>query len=172
MAISLYDATVASFLQTLGAVSGFLDRGLKYCGENGIDPTAIVERRLHHDMLPLSFQIHSVAAHSAGAIASIRRGETDLPPRGPRDYAGLQRQVADARAALAAETPESINALEGRHVALALGDLAIRFTAENYLLSFAMPNFYFHATTAYDILRTQGVPIGKRHFMGQMRTKV
>ena len=172
MAISLYDATVASFIQTLGAVSVYLDRGLKFCSENDIEPMTIVEHRLHPDMLPFSFQIHSIVAHSAGAVVSVRRGETDLPPRGPRDYTGLQKQVIDAQVALAAETPESVGLLEGKDVALKLGELKIHFTAENYLMSFAVPNFYFHATTAYDILRSRGVPIGKRHFMGQMRAKI
>ena len=68
MAISLYDVTVASYLQALGGVSGFLDRGLAHCRDNNIDPEEIVETRLYGDMLPFRFQIVSVAHHSAGAI--------------------------------------------------------------------------------------------------------
>ena len=72
MAIQLYDLTVATFLQTLGGVSGFLDRGLAHCRDNNIDPEEIVETRLHGDMLPFRFQLISVAHHSAGAIAGAK----------------------------------------------------------------------------------------------------
>ena len=74
MAFSLYDASVASYLQTLGAVSGFLDRGLSHCKEKGINPEDIVETRLFSDMLPFRFQIVSVAHHSRGAIEGVQKG--------------------------------------------------------------------------------------------------
>jgi hypothetical protein len=74
MAISLYDGSVVSYLQTLGAVSGFLDRGLSYCRDNQLDPEEIVETRLHPDMLPFRFQVQSVVHHSLGAIEGIRKG--------------------------------------------------------------------------------------------------
>jgi uncharacterized protein len=170
MALSLYDATVANYLQTLGAVGGFLERGLKHFRDNNIDPETMVEARLAPDMLPLRFQIISVAQHSRGAIEAVQSGEFRPPAsRTPYDYAGLQGLVAQTQEALSAWTPDAVNALGGRDVVFHLGDHKLPFTAEGFLMSFSLPNFYFHATTAYDILRTNGVPLGKRDFMGRMK---
>ncbi len=173
MAISLYDVSVRSFLQVLGGVSGFLERGLAHCQDNGVDPESIVETRIFDDMLPFRFQIISVAHHSAGAIEGARSGVFRPPGMAqPLDYAALQGLVADAKAALEAVTPEEINALEGKDVAFELGPRTLPFTAEGFLMSFSLPNLHFHATTAYDILRSKGVPLGKRDYMGQMRLKM
>jgi uncharacterized protein len=76
-----------------------------------------------------------------------------------------------ARDELAALTPDSVNAYVGRDVIFKIGDRALPFTAEGFLMSFSLPNFFFHATTAYDILRHKGAPIGKRHFMGKLKMK-
>ena len=172
MAISLYDVSVGSFLQTLGAVSAFLDRGLAHAQDNGIDPQEIVDTRLFGDMLPFHFQVQSIAHHSAGALAGAKSGSFSPPPQiAPLDYTGLQKLVADATAALKALTPEEVNGLEGKDVVFSMGDVKLPFTAENFLLTFSLPNFHFHATTAYDILRMKGVPLGKRDYMGRMRMK-
>jgi len=172
MAFSLYDASVANYLQILGGVSGFLERGLVYFREQNIDPETIVEARLAPDMLPLRFQIISVAQHSRGAIEAAQSGEFRPPSfKAPYDYAGLQGLVAQTREALEGWTPDAVNALGGRDVVFLLGDHKLPFTTEGFLMSFSLPNFYFHATTAYDILRTNGVPLGKRDFMGRLKMK-
>jgi hypothetical protein len=172
MTFSLYDASVANYLQTLGAVSGFLDRGLAHFRDSNVDPETMVEARLAPDMLPLRFQIISVAQHSRGAIEAAQSGEFRPPAsKTPYDYAGLQGLVAQTREALEAWTPDAVNALGGRDVVFHLGDHKLPFTTEGFLMSFSLPNFYFHATTAYDILRTNGVPLGKRDFMGRLKMK-
>jgi hypothetical protein len=94
--------------------------------------------------------------------------QTDIPPLG---YAGLQKAVADARAALEKLKPAEVNGLEGRDVVFQFRDFKMPFTAQGFLMSFSIPNFHFHATTAYDILRSKGVPLGKRDYMGPMRLK-
>ena len=172
MAFTLYDASVANYLQTLGAVGGFLERGLTYFREKGIDPETIVEAHLAPDMLPLRFQIISVTHHSLGAIEGVQGGEFSPPSsKTAYDYAGLQALVAQTIDALSAWTPERVNALGGRDVVFHIGEHKMPFTAEDFLMSFSLPNFYFHATTAYDILRANGVPLGKRDFMGRMKLK-
>ncbi|MEH2556704.1 hypothetical protein V1286_004233 [Bradyrhizobium algeriense] len=172
MALSLYDASVANYLQTLGAVSGCLERGLVYFREQNIDPEAMVEARLAPDMLPLRFQIISVAQHSRGAIEAVQSGEFRPPSaKTAYDYAGLQSLIAQTIEALSAWTPEAVNALAGKDVVFNLGERKLPFTAEDFLMSFSLPNFYFHATTAYDILRTNGVPLGKRDFLGRLKMK-
>lgn len=172
MAISLYDATVAGFLQVLGAAEGFLQKGRAHCEAQAIDLNGVVESRLIGDMAPFRFQVTQIAHHTAGAVAGVKAGLFS-PDSGPpdADYAALQKLVADARATVAAVTPDEINALEGKDVLFQFGEMKMPFTAENFLLSFSTPNVHFHATTAYDILRGKGVPLGKRDYMGRPRVK-
>jgi uncharacterized protein len=172
MVFSLYDASVANYLQTLGAVSGFLDRGLSHCKEKGVNPEEIVETRLFPDMLPFRFQVVSITHHSRGAIEAVQKGIFAPSGAAPDlNYAALQAMVTEARTALSAMTPDAVNSLIGRDVVFQVGERKLPFTAEGFLMSFSLPNFYFHATTAYDILRHKGVPLGKRDFMGRMRMK-
>ena len=173
MALSLYDVTVASYLQTLGAVAGYLEKGLKHFQSAAVNPDDIIEMRLYEDMLPFTFQIVSVCHHSRGAIAGAKAG-LFAPPTGLPDpsYAKLQALVADATAELKALSPDEVNALEGGDMVFKLGERSLPFkSVEDFLLSFSLPNFHFHATTAYDILRKEGVPLGKRDYLGGMRLK-
>ena len=172
MTISLYDVSVLNYLQTLSAVSGFLERGLSHCRDKNIDPEQIAETRLYPDMLPFRFQIQSVAHHSIGAIEGIKNGvfrpPKDLPSS---NYAELQAQVIQVRDTIKKVTPEEINDREGAEVIFEIRNTKMPFTAEGFILSFSLPNFYFHATTAYDILRSKGVPVGKRDYLGTLRLK-
>ena len=172
MAFSLYDATVPSWLQILGSVSGLLDKAQAYCLEQQLAPESIIESHLVEDMLPFGFQVKSTVAHSIGAIKGVRSGvfSPDKSPW-PVSFAGLLEMVASAIADLAALDPAEINAFEGRNMRFESGNNKLEFTAENFLLSFSQPNFYFHATTAYDILRAKGLAIGKKDFIGRRRTK-
>ncbi len=172
MGIPLYDVSVASYLQALGGVAGVLEKGKAHAQANGIALDEIVETRLYADMLPFRFQIVSVAHHTMGAIEGVRAG-VFKPPAGAmnQDYAGLQQLVADTSSALGKLSRDEIDALQGKDVVFQLGDFKIPFTAEGFLMSFSLPNLYFHATTAYDILRMKGVKLGKRDYMGPMRMK-
>lgn len=172
MSVSLYDLSVGSYLQCLGAVTGFLDKGSAHCNEQGIDLDEIVEIRLFPDMLPFRFQLVSVAHHSLGALQGIQSG-VFRPPSGvpDEDYAALRGRIGDALETLEKVTPEDVNTLEGRDVVFEIGDRKMPFTVENFVMTFSLPNLYFHAATAYDILRMKGVPLGKRDFMGRLRMK-
>lgn len=170
MAISLYDISVATYLQTLGAVVGFLDKGDEHCRANGVSHDEVVETRLYPDMLPFRFQVVSVAHHSLGTIKGIEAGVFTPPPAvSDLDYGALKGLVVEARDGLAGVSREDVDALEGREVVFALGERKLPFLAQDFVMSFSLPNFYFHATTAYDILRMKGVPLGKRDFMGRLR---
>jgi uncharacterized protein len=172
MAFSLYDATVANYLQILGAVGGCLEKSLRHFQEKGIDLTEIVQSRLAHDMHPLRFQIVSVAHHSRGAMEAAKTGVFTPPSAKPDlDYTALQALVTEARDELSLLRPEAVNALVGHDLTFKVGDRALPFTAEGFLMSFSLPNFFFHATTAYDILRHKGAPLGKRDFMGKLKLK-
>jgi hypothetical protein len=123
-------------------------------------------------MLPFAYQVKSTAAHSLGAIEGVRRGvfRPDMSPL-PDSFAALREKISGARTALAAVTPAEVNGFEGKDMTFEIGDRKLPFTAENFLLSFSLPNFFFHAATAYDILRQRGIVIGKRDFMGKLRLK-
>ena len=133
----------------------------------------MVMTRLRDDMMPLHFQVVSVAHHSRGAMQGLERG-TFSPPSFELDksYAELQELIEEAKAYLTALDPEKVEALADESVVFKLGEREIPFTNRNFLLSFSLPNFYFHATTTYDILRTLGVPLGKRDFLGKMKMGV
>ncbi len=172
MTISLYDISVAAYLQVLDGVVGFLDKGSTHCTQNDIDLDEVVETRLYPDMLPFRFQLVSVAHHSLGSMRGIEAG-TFGPPggKGELDYPGLQNLVTEARAELQQFDRATVDAWEGKEVVFQIGANQMPFTAENFVLSFSLPNLHFHAATAYDMLRMKGVPIGKRDYMGRMRLK-
>jgi len=116
--------------------------------------------------------VKSTAVHSLGAIEGVRRGvfSPDTTPP-PETFAALKARIAETLAALEAIEAAEVDAFVGRDMSFAFGDRHIDFTAEDFLLSFSQPNFYFHATTSYGILRWKGVPLGKRDFTGKLRAK-
>lgn len=173
VAISLYDISVGCYLQALGGLAGFLEKGLDHFKANGVDPAEIIETRLFPDMHPFRYQVQSVVAHSKGAVDVMKAGVlTFWQNRPAHDYAQLQALVADARNELEEVTPKEINALAGGQVLFEIPNVPTRiFTTEGFVLSFSLPNVHFHATTAYDILRMKGVPVGKRDYMGPLRLK-
>lgn len=172
MTISLYDLSVPTFLQTVSAVAGFLDRAAIHCAETGADPDDFVEARLFDDMAPFHFQIECVAHHSVWGLEAMMNDATAPPALvGPIPFAGLRAMIAQAETALKAFTPDEINSCSGKQLDLQIGPRRLAFTAETFFLSFSLPNFHFHAVTAYDILRTRGVPLGKRDYEGRLRTR-
>ena len=172
MAFSLYAATIPSYQQILGAVSGLLITAEAFCSEKGLAHEEIIQARLAEDMQPFAYQVKSTVVHSLGAIEGVRRGvfspDVTTPPE---TFAALKTRIENTLAALEALQPTEVDAFVGRDMRFVSGDRRLDFTAENFLLSFSQPNFYFHAATTYDILRWKGVPIGKRNFMGKLRIK-
>ena len=169
MSTSLYDATVGTFQQILAAAEGVLAKGRDHCEANGIDLNDVVGMQLIDDMLPFRFQVISVVHHSLGALQGVEAGVFSPPRMSELDYAGLQGLVSEALAGVGQYSRETVAALEGKPMEFRMGSLVMPFTAENFLLTFSLPNFYFHATTTYDMLRMKGTPIGKRDFMGRPR---
>jgi hypothetical protein len=172
MTFSLYAATIPSFQQILGAVSGLLDKADAYCAEKTVAPQELIQARLAADMFPLAYQVKSTAVHSLGAIEGIRRGvfspDTTTPPE---TFAALKARIAETLSALEKIDSAEIDGFLGRDLRFAFGSNYRDYSAEDFLLSFSLPNFYFHATTTYDILRWKGLPLSKRDYMGKTRTK-
>lgn len=170
MPISLYDAIVPSQRQIIGAIDRLLDKAAAHCSERDVAESDLIEARLAPDMLPFGYQVKSVAEHSQGAIEAVRAGvySPSLEPW-PTSFAGLRAKLAAANAFLAGLDAAEVESFVGRDMRFEFKDLRMDFSAENFLLSFAQPNFYFHATTAYDVLRARGLAIGKGDFMGRPR---
>jgi hypothetical protein len=160
MTIGLYAATVPTFRQIVASVRGLL----------GKTPETLLGASLAPDMFPFPFQVKQVAVHSAGALAAVKAGvfSPDVAPP-PADLAGLDAALAEAEAALAAISPEAVDALADKPMQFRFRDRAMDFTGADFLLSFSQPNFFFHASMVYALLRANGVPVGKRDFMGAVR---
>lgn len=173
MALSLYDAFVPTCLQILGAMEAIIDKARAHVAEHGLDDADLIEARLSEDMWPLPMHVRSCHVHSAYAIAQLPGGEfspdfTEVPD----SWDAMRAQIAATRDELAKVDPEALEALAERTIGFVLGGKRLmEFTAQDFLLSFSQPNFYFHATTFYDILRMKGVGIGKRDFLGVPRIK-
>ena len=172
MSVPLFDVTVRTYQQILEALEGVLSKGKEHSESSGIDLNEVVETRIIDDMLPFRFQVISVAHHSLGAIKGVESGVFGPPSMGDQDYSGLQELVAEARSGLDQYSADTVNGFVGKAMEFRMGSLTMPFTAEDFLLTFSLPNFYFHATTTYDILRSKGVNLGKRDFMGRPRLKM
>jgi hypothetical protein len=172
MATTLYDLSVPTFLQTVRAVGGFLDRAVRHCTEIGADPDDFVQVRLFEDMAPFHFQIEAAWHHAVWGLEAAKTG-VFAPPAlvGPVPFADLRAMMDKAQTALEALSADEVNGWAGKALELQIGPRKLRFTSETLILSFSLPNFHFHAVTAYDILRMRGVPLGKRDYEGRLRTR-
>ncbi len=172
MAVSLHTASVGTFLQVLPSIAGLIDKAEAHCKENGLGDEALTGATLADDMWPLAKQITSVVQHSAGTIAALKSKVIgpDMTPA-PQNFTALRQRVTDGMAMLQAVDPAELEALSGGDMCFQIGERRMEFTAEDFLLTFSLPNFYFHATAAYAILRAKGLKIGKMDFMGRPRMK-
>lgn len=172
MSSPLHNATVGMFLQILPSVGRLIDKAEAHCRENGLPPEALTDARLAPDMWNFGKQIQYCVLSSAGAIQALRDGrtgpDTSTPPT---DFAPLREAVSGAIAALKAVEPGEIDEAADRDVVFDFSVGRMEYRGEDFLLSFSLPNFFFHATTAYAVLRHHGVAVGKRDFLGAVRVK-
>lgn len=186
MTISLYDLSVPTFLQTTRALRHVLDRAARHCADIGTDPDDFVEARLCKDMAPFHFQIEALKNHAVWGLEAVKTGVFAPPPLvGAVPFADLQVTIDQAIAALEALTPDEVNSWSGKAFNIEIfrpldpgsastsqwGPQTLALTPETYLLTYTLPNFYFHVVTAYSILRTRRVPIGKGDYEGQLRIR-
>jgi len=166
MTLNMYQASVPVMLQMFGSITAVLDKAAAQAAERKIDPTVLVNARLAPDMLPLSGQIQIMTDQAKGCAA--RLAGIDIP-----SYADTEKTIDELKARIAKTvdfvkslTPDRINGAEDREVTLKIGGNDLKLKGSQYFFHFFLPNFYFHATTAYDILRHNGIQIGKRDFIG------
>ncbi|WP_077002606.1 DUF1993 family protein [Variovorax sp. KK3] len=167
MALSFYDISVPVFLRGLGQLSHVLDKGLAHAQASGIEADTLVEARLAPDMLTLAGQVQR--ASDASKLGAARLAGITAPSFEDNEtrYEDLQARIAKTVDFLNGIERTQVDGAEHRPVVLKVRDSQTEFTAERYLLQFALPNFFFHVTTAYDVLRHRGVPVGKLDYLGR-----
>jgi hypothetical protein len=165
MTISMYDATIPVLIRGLGILDEYLDRAAAFATDNKIDPKVLVNARLAPDMLPLAGQVQRASDTSKGAIPRL----TDLPAPSFEDTEAtledLKKRIAATVAFLKTVTPEHLQGAQQRKVELKFLNNAV-MTGDVFVMQFLLPNFYFHVATAHDILRHNGVKVGKRDYLG------
>ena len=165
MAISRYRASAPIFLQFLPALSGCLDKAAAYAASKKVDPSVLLQARLFPDMFPLSRQVQLTADFAKGAMARLAGVEPPKYEDNETTLDQLKARIAKTLDFVKEFKPAQIDGSEDRDITLMLGGQSRSFKGENYLVGFALPNFFFHATTAYAILRHNGVELGKGDFM-------
>ena len=168
MSLSLHAATIPSMLQILGAGRGWLVKAR----ESGIEEQELTQARLTEDMLPFAYQIKSMAVHSEGAFEGVKAGVFS-PDRSepPATITQLDARLEAAIDYLQALNEDEVEALRGNAMRFEMGERRLSFAVDDFILSFSQPNFYFHATAAYGILRARGVELGKQDYLGAVRAQ-
>lgn len=169
MSTNLYQASVPAFLQMLKSLSSILTKAATHAEAKKIDPSVLVNARLAPDMHPLARQIQMVSDTAKGASARLAGVDVPSMPDTEATLAELQQRIAKTVDFLSALKPEQFEGSAERSVELPVGGgQKMTFKGATYLAHFALPNFYFHVTTAYAILRHNGVEIGKRDYLGSV----
>ena len=168
MTISMFEASSPRFINMLKNLSAILAKAEAHATARKIAPEVLLGSRLFPDMFPLVRQVQIACDHAKGAVARLAEVEMPKFEDNEASFADLQARIAKTIAFIETVGAEQINGSEAREIAFSIGGHDLKFVGMPYLLGFALPNFYFHMTTAYDILRHNGVEIGKRDFIGQV----
>jgi hypothetical protein len=168
MSLSMYEASIPAFSQMLNNLSVILDKADTHARNHEIDPEVLLNYRLAPDMLPFVRQIQIAADLAKGAAARLAGVEVPKHEDTEKTFADLKARLTKTATFVQSFKPGDIEGSEGREISLKLGEHAMSFKGQPYLVHFVMPNFYFHCTTAYDILRHCGVELGKRDFIGSI----
>ncbi|WP_237154615.1 DUF1993 domain-containing protein [Oryzibacter oryziterrae] len=167
MTISLYSAAAPVFVQMLGALSRVLKKAEGYAAERKIDPSVYLNMRLCADMFPLTRQVQIACDHAKGATARLSGSENPKFEDTEATFAELQARIEKTLAFVKSVPADKIDGQEERPINISFPGMSLDFTGQDYLLHYALPNFYFHVTTAYAILRHAGVPLGKADYFGR-----
>lgn len=163
--ISMYDASVPVLKRFLTNLSTILAKATAYADAKGIEHSALLTARLYPDMYPLTRQIQIATDVSKGAVA--RLAGVDIPKYEDNEasFAELQERIAKTLAFIDSIKPEQLTGSESRDIVITVRDTKLEFKGQQYLLHWVHPNLYFHVTTAYNILRHNGLELGKRDYL-------
>ncbi len=168
MTISMYQASVPAFLSMLKNLTAIIEKAEGYAAEHKIAEEVMVNWRLAPDMFPFSRQVQIAADFAKGTAARLAGAEVPSYPDDEKTFAELKARIKKTVKFVEGFKAKDIDGSETRDITLKVGGQEMRFKGLPYLVHFALPNFYFHATAAYAILRACGVPIGKRDYLGEI----
>jgi uncharacterized protein len=166
MTISMYEASAPAFQRMLTNLKGIVDKAAAHAAAKKIDESVLLNARLFPDMLPMGRQVHIAADFAKGCCARLAGIEVPKYEDNEKTLADFQARIDKTLAFIASIKPEQINGSEEREINITIGGNPVSFKGQPYLVHFALPNFYFHLTTAYAILRHNGIEIGKGDFLG------
>ena len=166
MTISMYQASAPRLANSLNNLAAILDKAAAHAEAKKIDPSVLLQSRLYPDMLPLLRQVQIASDNAKGAVARLAGVEVPKYEDTEETIVDLKQRLAKTIDFVSSVKPAQIDGSEEKDIHLKLGPREVTFKGMQYLLGFALPNFYFHVVTAYDILRHNGVEIGKRDFIG------
>jgi len=163
----MYQASVPVFIRMLNNLAAILEKAAAHCEARKIDPAALITDRLYPDMFNFARQVQVATDHARNGAARLAGAEAPEMEKTETTFPELIERVRNSIAYLEAFRPEQIDGAEERVVSIKRGETTVTYQGLDYLLNRALPNFYFHVTTAYDILRHNGVEIGKRDYIGR-----
>ena len=166
MSLTMYQASVAPFVQILTALSGVLDKAQAHATAKKFDPAILLAARLAPNMFPLSRQVQIACDFAKGATARLAGAEVPSWPDNEKTFAELQERIKKTVDFVRSFKASEIDGSEEREVSVSIAGQPVTFKGQPYLIQFVLPNFYFHTTVAYAILRHNGVELGKRDFVG------
>ena len=169
MSVSLYDVSIPIFTLSLNNLAAILDKAASYAQSKKVDPKVLPAARLIIDMLPLSSQVQIACDTAKGAAARLAVVEVPKHEDTEVTLDELKARVAKTLDFIKTIKREQLQAAETREIVLQFPQTTLKFTGINYLTNFVLPNFFFHVTTAYALLRKNGVDLGKRDFLGQIQ---
>lgn len=169
MSVSLYDVSIPIFTLSLNNLSAILDKTVSHSQQKKVEPKVLPETRLIADMLPLSAQIQIACDTAKGAAARLAGVEIPKHEDTEATLAELKARVAKTLDFIKTLRPEQLQGAETREIVLQFPQTTLKFNGVSYLTNFVLPNFFFHVTMAYALLRKNGVELGKRDFLGPVQ---
>ncbi|WP_131114238.1 DUF1993 domain-containing protein [Lichenihabitans psoromatis] len=166
MPLSMHDLSVPVFVRALHNLSAILDKGVTFAASEGVSADTLTGGRLIGDMGPLTAQIQRASDTAKGCVARLAGITVPSFADTETTFPELQKRITDTIELLQSIAPSQIDGSEDRSIDLKFGERRLTMTGRDYLLGFVLPNFFFHVTTAYAILRHKGVPVGKMDFLG------
>lgn len=165
MSLSFYDISIPTYDRMLRNLSVFLDKAEAHAKEGGIDLKTYTEASLGHGMFNFTRQIQLASDAAKGGAARLAGVEAPAMPDTETTFPELKDRIAKTLAFIQSIERGQVDGQEGRQITLTLPTRSMEFTGESFLNTFSLPNFLFHVTTAYAILRAQGVPLGKMDYL-------
>ena len=166
-AITVYSATVPVFKQLLGGLVTCIDKAAAHCEAKKIDPAAITTFRLYPDMFAFARQVQITCDTAKGCMARLAGVEIPKHEDTETTFTQLKERIAKTLAFIDTIKPEQLNGVEDREIVLQMRAGPRTFQGLGYAMNFALPNFYFHVTTAYNVLRHNGIEVGKNDYLGK-----